>query len=118
MNKHDRRTIEGFFEIERCEVVSDDTDAGHQSRRLCQRRLALIGDETGAAPAQGRLIDRDLVTTGDQLACNATQKMGIAVIPARDDGLAEDDDFHHPMVRPLMTASAGVTVARGSSRLR
>ena len=58
-----------------------------------ERRLALVADQVLAAPAGGGLEDPDLVAAGAQLAHDAAQEVGVAVVPAGGQRVAED---HHP----------------------
>ena len=54
----------------------------------------MVADEVGAAPAGGGLEGADLVALGHQLAGDAAQEVGVAVVPAGDERVAEDDDPH------------------------
>jgi hypothetical protein len=56
--------------------------------------LAVVADEVLAAPA-GRGLERpDLVAAGQQLARDAAQEVGVAVVPAGLERVAEQDDPH------------------------
>jgi hypothetical protein len=55
---------------------------------------AAIADGIEAAPALGRLIDDDVVTELTQLACNATEKMRVAIVPAGGECMIKQDAFH------------------------
>jgi hypothetical protein len=39
-------------------------------------------------------MDGDVVAGGDEGAHDAAQEMGVAMIPAGDEGMSEIDDFH------------------------
>jgi hypothetical protein len=56
---------------------------------LLQHSRPVIAEQVEAAPSVDWLIDGHFVATIDQLACNAAQEMGIAVIPARRERMTE-----------------------------
>ncbi|MBX9460955.1 MAG: hypothetical protein KL785_07555 [Brevundimonas sp.] len=73
-----------------------------------QPGLAVVGDQVGAAPGVARLVHGHVVTPRDQVAQHAAQEMGVAVVPARLEGVGEIDDLH------AAASAKGARAARAS----
>jgi hypothetical protein len=74
--------------------VGGDRDRRIVAGEARQRLNAVIGNQVRGAPAAGWLEGAHLVASADQLADNATQKVGIAVVPVRSQGMAEQREPH------------------------
>ena len=59
-----------------------------------QPRFAMIGQQVPQAPRALRLEDADLMAEDDQLPQDATQEVGVAVVPAGRQRMGEIDDLH------------------------
>jgi hypothetical protein len=78
----------GRVSIERAGEIRIGAAPGGEPRRA-GRRL-----QVRPAPARPRLEGMDLVAAGGQLAGDAAQEMGVAVVPAGGQRMAEEDDPH------------------------
>ena len=56
--------------------------------------VAVLGPQVLHAPGVGRLVDADVVPAQQELAGDAAEEVGVAVIPVGDERVIEQDDLH------------------------
>ncbi len=99
--------IQGPLQIELDAPVGLDRQLGKGGLRHLDRGLAGIFGLILPAPAVFRLEGPDLVAERLQLAHDAAQEMDVAVVPAGEQGVAEQDDAHQAVPAMVAGASAG-----------
>ena len=85
--------IGGLFDIQ-IVCVTAQLDPWHKHRNLGQRGCATFGKRVGPAPAIRGFIDVHLMSEPQQFPREAAQEMRVAVIPARDERVIEQDELH------------------------
>ena len=83
--------------------VGPDGEAGEVVAEALDRLGAGIGQEVGPAPTLFGLKSKGLVATGLEFAQDAAKKMGVAVVPVRDQRMGVE---HDPHLRPSTRGSA------------
>jgi hypothetical protein len=83
-------------------VIGDNAQVWKRSGEAVKRRRSLIGNQVGPAPAAPGLQCQGRMTASFQFAEDATQEMGIPVVPVRSDGMGVEDDLHVIAARPAL----------------
>src|ERR671914_3130100 len=116
MRDNDVGIVERLVEIERGPLVAPQLDVGHKLRGLRQTRAAaLFLQGVLSAPAGCRLVNGNVMTKSDELACDAAEEMCIAVVPAREEGMIEQDKFHGAVPENSCCTILGMARAASSS---
>src|SRR3954469_17628702 len=87
-------TVRCLLEVERLVAISMDRHTREQGGDLSEYRASATRQRIGAAPAVLGLIDSHLMPQSHQFAGKAAEEMHVAVIPARQDGVVEKNNFH------------------------
>src|SRR5437016_4631201 len=94
MHHDDVDAIADTIEIKGLRIIDLQIHARHQVLDFRQDARPAIAQRVAATPGVFRLINRNLMTKADELARNAAQEMGVAIIPARYKGLIEKSELH------------------------
>ena len=86
--------LERTIEIEARQIVGGRAEPRERRWNSRNGSLAVIRQEMAPAPAVRRLVQRDLVPARHQLAHDAAQEMGVAVVPVRHERVVEEDELH------------------------
>ena len=66
----------------------------YRTDALADPGVAIVGEQVFEAPCAGGFVDADVMPACDQLRQHAAQEVGVAVVPARAQGMREGDDPH------------------------
>jgi hypothetical protein len=104
VNDDDVSAVCCALEIEVMRIVHVELCSWDERCGFTKMLSAAIAQGVFAAPAIARLVNRNLVAECEQFACDAAQEVSVAVIPARDEGVTEEDNPH---VTHSSTGAAG-----------
>lgn len=94
VNDNDLGTVERPIEVDRFRVIEMKLDARHECGRLAKGGSAVVLYRVEPAPSILGLIDDHLMTENEQLPANPSEEVSIAVVPARNEGVIEEDESH------------------------
>ena len=86
--------IERFIQIELAGIDAPGVEHGIRGVEVGDRRRPGVAQEIDHAPGVVRLVDADVVPAGDEIRRDAAQEVCVAVVPVRDQRMAEEDDPH------------------------
>jgi hypothetical protein len=89
VNQRDVAAVERLVEVEVFELVSNGVDGGKCSARVVDRLFAVVGQEVSDAPRVERLEDAYVVSAARQLGDDASQKVGVSVVPVAEERMAK-----------------------------
>jgi hypothetical protein len=79
---------------------------GEGAREGQERPLALLGHEVAPAPAVQGLQRQGLVAAGLEVAQDAAQEVGVAVVPVGDERVGVEQEAHHAAAAARVAASS------------
>jgi hypothetical protein len=97
VHEHEVGAVERAVEVERRDRLVLAGDGVHPRERAAdvgQRLAPAVGDQVLAAPAVARLVADHLVAAIEQLGHDPAQEVRVAVVPVRQQRVAEDHDLH------------------------
>jgi hypothetical protein len=94
VNEDEVRGSKYLAKIEGIQVVLHGGEIGIYGAKFGNSGFTLFSDQTLQAPGVPRLVDLNVVSARDELTCDAAQKMSIAVVPIREDGVVEHHYAH------------------------
>src|SRR5438045_7998088 len=105
MNEHQVRVPQRLVQVQPRQIVADTFQLRVSTIEVADRPLTVVGEQTLEAPGIPRLVDLHLVAARDQLGRYPAQEVRVAMIPIREQRVAEDYDTH--------AASASISTAAG-----
>ena len=75
-------------------LIALGVDCRVSGAKSFERRRAFVREQVLDTPGVFRFQDADVMTARDEFRGDASQKVRVAVIPVRQDGMAEDYDAH------------------------
>ncbi len=93
MHDYEAGVIQGLFKIE-IGFIQPDIDPRQHRGDFLERLFAAVTERVEPTPAIGWFVNDDVVSERIELARDAAEEMGIAIIPARSERMTEQDAFH------------------------
>ncbi len=94
VDQHQVDAVERRVEVERLRVVEPRLEMGEAQLDVGERGGPLVGQQVLPAPPVGGLEDREIMAAPHELARDAAHEVRVAVVPVREDGVAEQRDPH------------------------
>jgi hypothetical protein len=92
------RAVERRVEVERRGRVAEALDAGVERAEAVEGPRPVVLFQVDPAPRVLGLVDPHRVAPAGQLGRHAAQKVGVAVVPVREDRVVEHHDAHRVLL--------------------